>query len=44
MYCFFLFRLGYAVFLIKKLLEDEPMGKVHVLYDIACLLDSHLKV
>ncbi|CAG2250603.1 unnamed protein product [Mytilus edulis] len=37
-------RLGYSVFLIDKLLEKYESKNIHVMYDIACILDKHLKV
>lgn len=36
-------RLGYAVFLIKLLLNQNNGQKIHVSYDIACLLKKHLQ-
>ncbi|CAG2250597.1 unnamed protein product [Mytilus edulis] len=36
-------RLGYSVFLIDKLLEKYESKNIHVMYDIACILDKHLK-
>lgn len=40
------FRLGYAVMLLDKILQ-ESNGKelnVHIVYDIACVLKRHLEV
>ncbi|KAH3702988.1 hypothetical protein DPMN_078016 [Dreissena polymorpha] len=37
-------RLGYSVFLLNKLLEEEgEHGKLYLMYDIACSLHQHLK-
>ncbi|XP_052086482.1 uncharacterized protein LOC127723773 [Mytilus californianus] len=36
-------RLGYAVYLIKLLLNENNEQKMHVSYDIACLLKKHLQ-
>lgn len=37
-------RLGYAVYLLKDLMETKGKGvTVHFLYDICCLFESHLK-
>lgn len=38
-------RLGYSVYLLKKLIEEkgDDSNPVHIMYDIACTLDSHLK-
>ncbi|CAG2236403.1 unnamed protein product [Mytilus edulis] len=36
-------RLGYAVYLMKLLLNDNNGQKMHVSYDIACLLKKHLQ-
>uniref|UniRef100_H2YTB4 Uncharacterized protein n=1 Tax=Ciona savignyi TaxID=51511 RepID=H2YTB4_CIOSA len=37
-------RLGYPVFLLKKLLEQNSNTNVKVFYDIACRLEDHLRV
>ena len=39
-----IFRIGYAVFLLKKLIEEEKDNKIFAMYDIACVLIAHLKV
>ncbi|XP_041347017.1 uncharacterized protein LOC121366761 isoform X2 [Gigantopelta aegis] len=36
-------RIGYSVFLVEKLLAETHNQQLHVFYDIACLLKSHLK-
>ncbi|XP_063442474.1 uncharacterized protein LOC134722776 [Mytilus trossulus] len=39
-------RLGYAVYLLRKLLEEEnsdDKDPLYIMYDIACSLESHLK-
>lgn len=41
--CVFYCRIGYSVFLLQKIVEDYRGADIHVLYDIACLLESHLK-
>lgn len=38
------FRLGYAVFLIQLLLKENKNDKIHVSYDIACMLKRHIEV
>ncbi|XP_025112708.1 uncharacterized protein LOC112575228 isoform X1 [Pomacea canaliculata] len=35
-------RLGYAVYLMEKLLQEHP-HKISIMYDIACVLSAHLK-
>ncbi|VDI77370.1 Hypothetical predicted protein, partial [Mytilus galloprovincialis] len=35
--------LGYSVFLIDKLLEKYESKNIHLMYDIACILDKQLK-
>ena len=38
-------RLGYAVYLLNDLLASKGDGQeIHFMYDICCLLDSHLRV
>lgn len=37
-------RLGYAVYLMKLLLNENNGQKMHVSYDIACLLKKHLQM
>ena len=46
---FFIFiRLAYPVWVLNDLLDsissDSSGVRVHILYDVACLLESHLKV
>lgn len=36
-------RLGYSVFLLERLVEEFPDSKIHVMYDIGCLLIKHLQ-
>ncbi|XP_052096717.1 uncharacterized protein LOC127731911 [Mytilus californianus] len=39
-------RLGYSVYLLRKLLEEErsdDKDQLYIMYDIACSLESHLK-
>ncbi|XP_071180734.1 uncharacterized protein [Mytilus edulis] len=36
-------RLGYAVFLIQLLLKENKNDKIHVSYDIACMLKRHIE-
>lgn len=40
------FRLAYPVYMIEQILKDvsDKEIKVHILYDIACTLEAHLKV
>ncbi|XP_062600990.1 uncharacterized protein LOC134262632 [Saccostrea cucullata] len=38
-------RLGYPIFLLQHILQTHPVHtKIHVTYDIACVLEKHLKV
>ncbi len=39
-------RLGYAVYMLDKIIEanESTSNKLYVMYDIACSLQSHLKV
>jgi hypothetical protein len=39
-----LFRLGYIVYMIQQLIYHNEQKKLHVFYDIACVLKSHLEV
>lgn len=43
---FFLLRLGYPIYMIKHFLEKQSTSdrKIHITYDIACLLAKHMKV
>ncbi|KAL3859476.1 hypothetical protein ACJMK2_009696 [Sinanodonta woodiana] len=36
-------RIGYSVFLLEKIVAENKNVDIHVMYDIACLLESHLK-
>lgn len=40
------FRLGYAVYLLDRLLEENKDRNlnIHIIYDIACVLKLHLQV
>ena len=47
LYCIcilFEFRLSYAVYLIEELLRRCNGKTVYITYDIACMLQKHLKV
>ena len=39
-----LYRISYAVFLMKKLKELFPNNNVQLMYDVACLLHKHIEV
>ena len=38
------FRLSYAVFILRRMKQMYPERRITVMYDIACVLDKHLKV
>ena len=43
----YLFRIAYSVYELNRILKDtvgKPGLKTFVMYDIACILSSHLKV
>jgi len=49
MFIVYLFRLGYAVYILQQLMEKHPdlteeHKKTIVMYDIACTLHKHLQV
>ncbi len=39
-----MYRLAYPVYLLEKLLQTKNGKHIMVLYDIACLLETHLRV
>lgn len=40
-----IYRLGYPLLLVRKILESKTMGnKLHLMYDIACMFDRFLQV
>jgi len=41
----YVYRLAYGEWLIQRMIEETSDGvHMHVIYDIACTLDKHLKV
>ena len=40
----FMYRIGYAVFMLEKLHQHFPNHSIQLMYDIACSLEKHLKV
>lgn len=39
------YRLAYAVWLLQDIIEKYPSDKkLHIMYDIACVLTKHLEV
>lgn len=37
-------RLAYPVYMLEKLKHYNSSHQIHFLYDVACLLETHLKV